>query len=154
MDNSMWKRHVEGAAISLRLAIGSPSRQYGGLYLRYNRQAVGALKCILPYCLHPVRAGDDAPLIWLNRDYKPLGIAQYSEWVDYNKFPWLHVAIDDPQIAALLKECRIVRLFSDGNPAFYLRNDASSPTIGKEHARRLLRLLEMSLGQQNDDDDD
>lgn len=150
----MWKRHVESSAIALRLAIGSPRCQYGSLYLRYNKQAVGAMRCILPYCLHPVRDGDDAPLIWLNRDYKPLGIAKYSEWVVYNEFPWLHVAIDDPQIAALLKECRLVRAFSDANPVFYLRDDASSPTIGKEHARRLLRLLELALGRPSEDEDE
>lgn len=150
---SMWERYVDGAACALRLAIGSPDYRYGGSYRRYDRQAVGALKCILPYCLHPLRAGDDAPLIWLNREYKPLGIDTYSEWVDYNEFTWLHVAIDDPKIAALLKECRHVRLFSDGNPAFYLRNDASSPTNGKEHARRLLRLLELALGRSSEEED-
>jgi hypothetical protein len=91
----------------------------------FNRRAVRAVRALLPYCLHTV--GDDSQsLIWVNRDYKPLGIASSSR-VEYADYTWLHVAIDDPRISELRTHCKMYPKSYAGPNSFWLYTDASTP---------------------------
>ena len=53
-----------------------------------------ALRPFMPYCLHDA---DDQTFIWVNRDYKPLGVVT-DDYVDYMQFPWLHVQAHEPVV--------------------------------------------------------
>ena len=48
------------------------------------------MRCWLPYCVHIV---DGNLYILLGRDYKPIGMAQKTERVDYVTFPQVHLHI-------------------------------------------------------------
>ena len=134
----IWVRYLMGVSSALSTACGL-TNMYGSEAYRgtYSKKAVESLRPFLPYCLHPV--GDGADFIWLNREYKPLHVMPYEEWVDYKEFPWLHVRKDDPRIAELLTQCNWVCdlyfLFDDGNP----------PWAGKKEAIRLLGMIEDTL---------
>ena len=141
----MWLKYLEGAAYALRFVIGTHAINGGRVYgsRSYNKRAAEALRGVLPYCLHPSGSGDDAPLIWLNRDYKPLGVLPFSDHVEYADFPWMHVARDAPEIMPLLAECKQVIAFCDAPPIFYLYDDMTSPVLGKANAERLIGLMDL-----------
>lgn len=130
-----WLSYVYGATASLRCACGITNMHDSPAYLgSYSKKAVESLRSLLPYCLHPVT---DDVLIWLNREYKPLGVLPYGRWVDYQAFSWVHVRKDDLRLASLLPLCELVHrdtyyLFLDGNPPWNCKRDAL----------RLLRMLE------------
>jgi hypothetical protein len=63
-------------------------------------RAVQAIQHSLPYVLEAMPNGK---LIFLNRQYKPLGTA--SVWSNYNEYPNLHVDPLDPLIQPLLLAC-------------------------------------------------
>ena len=144
--SGMFVKYLEGAAIALRCAIGSHEAMGGRVHgRRYDGRAVEALRGVLPYCLHPASSGDNAPFVWLNRDYKPLGVLPFNEFVTYSDFPWMHVCKEDPRIAFILSECKRCNAFCDGHPIFYLYDDATSPRRGKANATRLLGIIERVL---------
>jgi hypothetical protein len=131
MDNKKaWEHYILGAKYALQAALGTKMLN---LRNNYNRRAVEALRVILPYCLHYVENPDT--LIWLNRDYKPLGVLPFEEWVDYEAFPWLHVAKNDPAISHLLN-------IKNYDSCFFLFEDGTAPWLGKDHALRLLKLIQ------------
>lgn len=134
-----WPRHVEAAAHALRCAIGLADMYGtpGSGCERYSVQAVKALRPLLPYALHPV---DDGALIWLNRDYKPLGITRLFPWVDYLAFPSLAVNASDPAVTAV--RSRIAR---PDDQVLYLFDDGCPPWAGRRHALRLLGIVEAAL---------
>lgn len=53
------------------------------------------MRCWLPYCVHIV-AGNS--YILLGRDYKPVGMVQKKDHVDYVAFPQVHLRITDQQL--------------------------------------------------------
>ena len=144
----MWKHYLKGAEAALATAIGD--RRYGR---RYNRQAVESLRGVLPYCLHPASFGDSSTLIWLNRDYKPLGVFAGYGRVNYMEFPWLHVDRESQDISALLKKCKVVSgALCGGEKIYYLYSDRISPEVSKGTATMLLCLIQMALGLNDVDD--
>lgn len=145
--NAPWTYHVMGACRALDIAIGCR-----GSWLRprqrFSRKAVEALRPLLPYCLHPVDASGDT-LIWLNRDYKPLGTAprgyqardQIIELVPYGCFESLHIRADDPVLTVTYDNLRRLNVFRDAVPVWFFFDDTSSPWSSREHAERLFFLL-------------
>lgn len=116
MNKKSWELLLSSAANAIEIASMGP---YGTT--RFQKKSVLALRPFLPYYLHKA---DDQNFIWVNRDYKPLGIIT-EEWIDYMDFPWLHVPVNDP-VALLGPFC----LF-----------EALPPWASKEHAERLARLI-------------
>jgi len=106
---------------------------------RITSATVNILRPMLPYCLHPLDSFAPSPLIWLNRNYKPLGTM--SGHANYHEYPWLHVDRDDPFIAKLLPYCReIVGLARQ--PIFFLYDDFTAP-----RNRKSLTLYNNLLGR-------
>lgn len=136
----MWQVFLRGSIYALVSALGGDGTFYGPgeqctrVHERgYSARAVRSIMGVLPYCLHPV--GDS--LIWLNRDYKPIGVLPYGLWVKYEDFPWLHVRKDSPDIQQLLAECQ------QHHGVYYFYGDATDPRNGKKHATELLRKMRM-----------
>lgn len=127
----MWVRHLEASFHALAVAAGMV-RDY-----RFSKQAVDAIKPIVPYVLHPVTNGESSPRIWLNRWYKPLGVADGLS-VRYEDFTSLHVEGDSKILDYFATTHRKRFLFSDAPPAYYLFLDHTAPRLGKAHAKRVL----------------
>ena len=95
MNDQIWKIILSSAADVIKRASLYPDG-----YKRFQKKSVWALRAFLPYYLHEA---DERNFIWVNRDYKPLGIVT-EEWIDYMQFPWLHVQADEP-VASLGRFC-------------------------------------------------
>jgi hypothetical protein len=151
MHANQWINHVEGATTALRNAVGQVDAQSCRRLDRgFSRRAVEALRVVLPYCLAPV---DDtsSTLIWLNRDYKPLGCPDRGlSWYDYREHPHVHVDASHPAAA-------VVHQFATNNehPAdvldrgtrrtSWLFDDSCAPWTRPRHAARLLATLDAVL---------
>lgn len=61
-------------------------------YIHSASQVYFEIRCWLPYCLQEI---DGAHRILVNRDYKPMGMVQNDEWVDYKEFANLQVWIPE-----------------------------------------------------------
>lgn len=143
----MHKMHLKSAAAALRCCIGWQHINGNAMFgrNRFSTRAAECLRPFLPYCLHPVDDGSGR-LIWLNRDYKPLGVS-HAGHVDYEDFARLHVDAADDVVARLRKavqkgeqdRCRFV--FDDGRT--YLFDDSTAPWLGSSNAQRLLALIEL-----------
>ena len=117
-NDQSWKEVFSSAIFALGGAIAPPPAY------RFSKQSIKALRPFLPYCLH--ETGRDN-FIWVNRDYKPLGIGT-DDFVDYQLYPWLHVGKDNP-------------LAMRGQ--FWLFGDSNPPWQSKINAERLLNLMEL-----------
>lgn len=131
-----WANHIAGTFRALSIAAGTSSLY--GHPGRFNRKAVEALRLVIPYCLHPAGDEDDT-LIWLNRDYKPLGTLLAH--ADYEKFPSVHADPRDPAISKLLREAKSLHVFADGGFVYWLFDDSTAPWKGKQHSVALLAKL-------------
>jgi hypothetical protein len=101
---NQWIDHVAGATSALRCAMGEVDAQGCARPERaFSRRAVEALRVVLPYCLAPVdactRAGTDT-LIWLNRDYKPLGCPD-TGFYRYEEHTHVQVNAAHPAVAVV-----------------------------------------------------
>lgn len=145
----MWVKCLTGTAYALRNAIGSHTIDgYPDIQgSPYSKRAVRALRGVLPYCLHPIKDTDGEQLIWLNRDYKPLGLMPYEDWVEYADFRWLHVHRNDARIRNLLVSCAQTPATRGGGGVFYLFNDLTAPTNGKARAKALLAKIDEVLAR-------
>jgi uncharacterized protein YozE (UPF0346 family) len=56
------------------------------------------MRCWLPYCLHVV---DGDLRILAGRDYKPLGMVQKKDWMDYAAFPQVQLKVPEQQLRQL-----------------------------------------------------
>lgn len=141
----MWDKYLAAAARALRFTVGSHTIR-GGPDLRhpYHRRTAEALRFSLPYCLMPLHGDGNSTMIWLNRDYKPLGIVS-DERVNYAEYPGVHVNKNDPRIAALLPYCKKVLADEPGKSAYYLFCVTTSPIHSKANGRRLLALIDKAL---------
>jgi hypothetical protein len=113
-----WRQILTSATKALYSAMGNPDEGY-----HFSQRAAKALRPYLPYCLQQV---DDRTFIWVNRDYKPLGIIP-EDYVDYHDYPWLVVGAAEP-VAAM----GWIYLFDDGCP----------PWRNRKTAERLIRLID------------
>ncbi len=104
MEKRLWLETYKVSVCMLKHALIKPA----------SIRAVQAIQHSLPYVLEAMPNGK---LIFLNRQYKPLGTA--SVWSDYNEYPNLHVDPLDPLIQPLLLACpkyeTLYQLFSS-NP--------------------------------------
>jgi SAM-dependent methyltransferase len=144
-DKNTWVHYLRGSAYALRLAIGNAKNHFG---YRYNERAVKVLRLILPYCLHPIKNKPEL-LIWLNRDYKPLGILPFKLWVRYEEFPWMHVSADNPNIAHLLNIKSIKKSIKEEiYTTYWLFDDFTAPWNGSKEAQKLLQLIEATYTEE------
>jgi len=90
MQKRLWLETYKVSVCMLKHALIKPA----------SIRAVQAIQHSLPYVLEALPNGK---LIFLNRQYKPLGTA--SVWSDYNEYPNLHVDPLDPLIQPLLAAC-------------------------------------------------
>ena len=90
MKERLWLETYKVSVCMLKHALIKPA----------SIRAVQAIQHSLPYVLEAMPNGK---LIFLNRQYKPLGTA--SVWSDYNEYPNLHVDPLDPLIQPLLLAC-------------------------------------------------
>ena len=141
-NNAMWVNYLIGSTCALRTALGLGDLRYR---TGFSQRAVQSLRGILPYCLHEVSKCPDV-YIWLNRDYKPLGILPFNNWTNYEDFTWVHVYKVDPSIHAALQ---IMRYIPKAGYFFY--NDETSPFFSKKHATSLLYYMEGILKVKNID---
>jgi hypothetical protein len=88
------------------------------------------MRCWLPYCVHVVK--DDAYVL-LGRDYKPVGMVQRRDHVDYADFPQVHLLITKQQ---LLQRVTVHR--EDGAEGYFYDD---SPWASRKHAQAYLDLL-------------
>lgn len=128
MTKPTWEIILASSAEALRKVTPNPNPS---LYepLRFQKKSIWALRPFIPYCLRSV---NDKTFIWLNRDYKPLGIAtkSYDVFVDYMQLPWLHVQANEPVAA---------------RGDFWLFDDSCPPWNSKAHANRLILLIDSIL---------
>jgi hypothetical protein len=101
-------------------------------------RAVEATRVVLPYVLHPL---DDTKLVWLNRDYKPLGVLPYGTWVNYADFPTLHVERSNPAVQAIWDRPRPLPT----DELVYLFHDTDAPWIERGYSLRLLARIDKAL---------
>jgi len=149
-----WKLYVNAGLRALRQALGSDGMYGRDLrFLGYSKRATEALRVALPYCLHPVDETDaGGPLIWLNRNYKPLGVHSDTggmgcglfPFVDYRDFPQVHIARDHPAARHLFDV-----LSPNRRNCVYLFADLTAPWYRQTNALRLARLLEEALRADN-----
>ena len=137
-----WTIYVEAARQALKVAIGDA--RYGD---RYNAQSARALRWTVPYCVHPVGNvgqlfSECTKMIWLNREYKPLGTQ--AQWVDYLDFPHHHIDRDHPAVLAI-KGHEDFHHRKDDYPFVYLYHDGCPPWADKKSAKRILRIVETAL---------
>jgi len=90
MQKRLWLETYKVSVCMLKHALIKPA----------SIRAVQAIQHSLPYVLEAMPNGK---LIFLNRQYKPLGTA--SVWSNYNEYPNLHVDPLDPLIQPLLLAC-------------------------------------------------
>ena len=109
VNDQSWKKVFSSAIVALNRTIAPPPAP------RFSRHSIWALRPFLPYVLED--AGGDN-FIWVNRDYKPIGIAT-DDFAYYEQYPWLHVGKDEP----VAMRGRF-SLFNDGCPPWGSRKDA------------------------------
>lgn len=70
----------------------------------------------------------------LGRDYKPLGLCQYSPWADYHKYPYLLIPKN---------RVKIENITHDGilTPGYFFFNDGNSPLLNTKFKKRYINLL-------------
>ncbi|MGW8158721.1 MAG: hypothetical protein ACWGKN_09445 [Desulfoprunum sp.] len=119
-NEQSWKKVFSSAIVALEATLAPPPGY------RFSKQSIRALKPFLPYCLHEAGGGN---FIWLNRDYKPCGIAT-DEFVDYAEYPWVHVRKDEPVAI---------------RGSFWLFGDLNPPWFSKKDAARLARVMKLIL---------
>ena len=139
-EKRLWVNYLVGARRALSAAAGTSS--LCGHARPFNRRAVESLRIVIPYCLHPISDQDDT-LIWLNRDYKPLGTLVAH--ADYEKFSTVHADPRDPAIAKLLQEPISRGVFTKDGFAYWLFDDLTAPSRGKQHAAALVAKLDRIL---------
>lgn len=91
---------------------------------RFSKRRVLLGKQYLPYCLHPVSHSNPSRLIWVNRNYQPVGCCGYGR---YEEFPYLHIDRDDPRICSLIEACTKVIGGNFDQPIFFLFDDIHAP---------------------------
>lgn len=88
------------------------------------------MRIYLPYVFEPVLGHDDCFII-VGRDYKPLGMTQRTEHVDYGRYKNLHVRVPSAELAKVTR-----------NPSYtagYLY--AIRPSLNRKHANNYLQQL-------------
>jgi len=142
MEN--WKRIVLGSVFSMRGCAGCfyPNARQKS----FTELTMRALRPVIPYCLHPVEFnGSSGRLIWLNRDYKPLGVSGYWSNVDYGAFVTHHVRVDAPELEVVRTKWKNVG--AGAVTTYYLFDDASAPWGSKALAIHAICSLEAVVGR-------
>lgn len=88
------------------------------------------MRCWLPYCVHVV-AGN--AYVLLGRDYKPVGMIQKRDHVDYADFPQVHLHITKQQLR------QQVTVYREDGAEGYLYD--GSPWTSRKHAQAYLNHL-------------
>lgn len=128
-----WQRIVNGSVASLRSAMGIGSNTEG-----FSRRAMIAIKWQIPYVIHSVPDGKS--MIWLNREYKPVGYSP-SQFVHYAQHAHVLMPRDHPLL-------HFARVYLDSydlgtlEVRHYFFGDGNAPWYSAANARRYLGLLE------------
>jgi hypothetical protein len=88
------------------------------------------MRCWLPYCVHVV-AGN--AYVLLGRDYKPVGMVQKKDHVDYADFPQTHLYVTKQQLR------QQVTVYREDSAEGYLYD--ASPWASRKHAQSYLNHL-------------
>jgi hypothetical protein len=89
------------------------------------------MRCWLPYCVHVVEGNS---YLLLGRDYKPVGMVQKKNHIDYAAFPQVQLTITPQQLR------QQVTVHRDDCAEGYLYD--ASPWISRRHAQSYLNHLE------------
>ena len=129
MNGHEWMNSYVSAVNGLYSALRKPA----------SFRAVQSLYSILPYALHYMRGKPDY-LIFVNRDYKPLGCTTMQHII-YEDYTNLHVLKTDPIIAPLIELAENKNLVVAGS--FFIYNTyEESPFNTVQTAKTYLRILE------------
>lgn len=90
------------------------------------------MRCWLPYCVHVVTGN---AYVLLGRDYKPVGMVQKREHVDYADFPQVHLHITKQQLR------QQVTVYREDCAEGYLYD--ASPWTSRKHAQAYLGYLKI-----------
>lgn len=101
-----------------------------GQSLTYNE-----MRCWLPYCVHVVTGN---AYVLLGRDYKPVGMVQKRDHVDYADFPQVHLHITKQQLR------QQVTVYREDGAEGYLYD--ASPWTSRKHAQAYLEHLKKLRG--------
>lgn len=88
------------------------------------------MRCWLPYCVHIVTGNS---YILLGRDYKPVGMVQKKDHINYAEFPQVHLRITDQQLR------QKVTVYREDGAEGYLYD--GSPWTSRAHAKSYLNNL-------------
>lgn len=131
MQKRLWLETYKVSVCMLKHALIKPA----------SIRAVQAIQHSLPYVLEELPNGK---LIFLNRQYKPLGTA--SVWSDYMDYPNLHVDPLDPLIQPLLAACPKYNIGSNLYQLFSF-NPIDDIKTAKEYLGRLELVWKADLEQ-------
>lgn len=87
-------------AIDFAVAYMQCMLQLPRFHLHAAAEAYFEMRCWLPYCVQE-DAADPAYRILVGRDYKPVGMVQKEERVEYKDYPNLQVRISDSELETL-----------------------------------------------------
>lgn len=101
-------------------------------------QTIG--RTMFPYCVRKMKDCEDDTWILLNRNYKPVGIVDEYETVDYNESP---CGVFKAKISKKVKE----RLgYIEDEQCLYLFNDGTAPWLSKSNMDAYLECLRILMG--------
>lgn len=117
---------VDFAIAYVELALSTPRYLVNGQSLAYYE-----MRCWLPYCIHAV---EDDLYVLVGRDYKPIGMVQHEDRMDYSEFSQAHLRMSEQQ----LRNCATVHREAE---AGYLYD--VGPWTSRSHAQAYLKRLKV-----------
>ena len=150
----LWVHHFEAARSSLLSALGYERRcdfyrESPYRFANYSKRAAECLRPFLPYSIQKI---DDDRVIFLNREYKPLGFiglntdrcfSSGGEWVNYDLFESAIADINSPKVQSFLKACGPDVGKRDW--IWFAYDDITAPWYGRKQAEALLEKIHAAL---------
>lgn len=116
---------IDFAIAYMESALSVPRYSVNGQSLAYYE-----MRCWLPYCVHVI---DGDLRVLVGRDYKPVGMVQKEDRMDYAAFPHVQLRMSEQQLR------RLTTVHRRDAEAGYLYD--ASPWASRSHAQAYLKLL-------------